>query len=122
MPGFCGSLNHSDERSLRLVVSGLGVPEAGLVMVSPAAHTFRCVVSSVKRRMFARHRSLCNVCSCKQSTTMIQRHPGRNLIRCRTNKNGAAAIAGGSPDWGGKCMASVQIHDVRKSFGGFEVL
>src|SRR6266481_8210458 len=34
MPGLCGSLNHSLERSLRLVT-----PVSGLFMISPAAHT-----------------------------------------------------------------------------------
>src|SRR5450755_3382954 len=38
MPGLCGLLNHSRERSLRL-----GTPVRGLFMVSPAAHTpFYC--------------------------------------------------------------------------------
>src|SRR5215467_10087078 len=40
MPGLCGLLNHSAERSLRLVT-----PVSGLFMVSPAAHT----------RLFVRH-------------------------------------------------------------------
>src|SRR5258708_11154438 len=32
----------------------------------------------------------------------------------------SSRVAGSA--WEGNCMASVQIHDVRKSFGGFEVL
>src|SRR6476659_2126794 len=73
--------------------------------------------------MFACHRPVRNVGRGGGTpTTLIQRHRRKSLVRPRLNKTKTAASAAEAhADWE-ESMSSVQIRDVRKSFGGFEVL
>src|SRR5260221_2611468 len=73
--------------------------------------------------MFACQRPVRNVCrGGARPTTLIQRHRRKSLVRPRSNKRTTAEFTARITRTGRVCMSSVQIRDVRKSFGGFEVL
>src|SRR5882724_13037644 len=96
MPGLWGLLNHSRERSLRLPT-----PVRGLFMVSPAAHTPHycasyCALFLIEVQClhdgshFANSAAVGKTQELTQelsgpktfaSTTLIQRHPQKSLIR-----------------------------------------
>src|ERR1700675_2268959 len=73
--------------------------------------------------MFACQRPVRNVCrGGARPTTLIQRHRRKSLVRPGSNKRTTAESTVRITRSGSGCMSSVQIRDVRKSFGGFEVL
>src|SRR5260370_8595598 len=73
--------------------------------------------------MFACHRPVRNVGRGGGTpTTLIQRHRRKSLVRPRSNKTKTRHQLRRLKRIRRKCMASVHIRDVRKSFGGFEVL
>src|SRR6201996_1281036 len=130
MPGLVGSLNHSLERSLRLVT-----PVRGLFMFSPAAHTpYNCALlqpflhAAACFAMTAACGPILTFASdrlhwTRRCTTLIQRQRRKSLVRPVPIKARPWRMTTGHI-WklGGECMSSVHIRDVRKSFGNFEVL
>src|SRR6266436_4149072 len=129
MPGLCGLLNHSWERSLRLPT-----PVSGLFMgFSRSAHAsllcYLCVVlisadvSQIQRQP-ARRKGLQKPILSETFRTydFDPTTSSKKSDKSLTNNSNTAAPTAGHQLGGSKYMSSVHIRDVRKSFGGFEVL